>query len=261
MNKSLVAMVAAAFCLGVVSGCVSTTAVETKVPDQTAKSSDPLTRAQIHTERAAEYFRIGNMAVALEATKQALAASPNHAPAHNMLGIIYMQLKDDAQAAQAFEQALRLVPNDSETLNNYGWFICQRQNPANATQYFQAALKNPLYGTPERANYNSGICLKKAGDIVGAEAQFREAVRRQPLMSAALYELAEIEFTRGRSREAEGFLARHNQLVQMPNADVLLLGARIAYMQGDKSALSSYVQQLRRRFPDAAQTRAAAELR
>jgi type IV pilus assembly protein PilF len=80
-------------------------------------------------------------------------------------------------------------------------------------------------------------------------------------MSAALYELAEIELAKGRNKEAEGFLARHNQLIQMPSADALLLGARIARNQGDKSAESSYVQQLRRRFPDAAQTRAAIELR
>jgi type IV pilus assembly protein PilF len=235
---------------------VSTTAVEVKVPDQTSKS-DPLQRAQIHTERAAEYYRLGNFGVALDAARQALSAAPNHAPAHNMLGIIYMQLLDDAQAAQAFEQALRLAPNDSETLNNYGWFVCQRQNPANAMQYFQAALRNPLYATPERALYNSGVCLKKANDIRGAETQFRAALQRQPLMAAALYELAEIDFSRGRLREAEGLLGRHNQLIQSPSADALLLGARIARAQGDRSAESSYVQQLRRRFPDAAQTRAA----
>jgi type IV pilus assembly protein PilF len=197
----------------------------------------------------------------LEATRQAIAAAPSHAPAYNMLGIIYMQLKDDAQASQAFEQALRLMPNDSEALNNYGWFICQRRSAANAAQYFQAALKNPLYATPERAHYNAGICMKKAGDMATAEAHFRSAVQRQPLMSAALYELAEIEFARGRAKEAENFLARHNQLIQMPSADALLLGARIARLQGDKSAESSYVQQLRRRFPDAVQTRAAVELR
>ena len=260
MKKSFAAIVVSAIVLGVLSGCVSTTAVENKVPDQTSKS-DPLLRAQIHTERAAEYFRLGNIAVALEAVRQALAVAPNHAPAHNMLGIIYMQLRDDAQAAQAFEQALRLVPNDSETLNNYGWFVCERQNPANAMQYFQAALKNPLYATPERALYNSGVCLKRAGDVRGAETQFRSAIQRQPLMASALYELAEIEFTRGRMREAEGMLARHNQLIQMPSADALLLGARIAHMQGDRSAESSYVQQLRRRFPDSPQMRAATGLR
>ena len=260
MKKSSAAIALTIFVVGVLPGCVSTTAIEVKVPDQSSKS-DPLRGAQIHTERAAEYFRLGNLAVALEATKQALAAIPNYAPAHNMQGIIYMQLRDDAQAAQSFEQALRLAPNDSETLNNYGWFVCQRQNPANAMQYFQAALKNPLYATPESALFNSGVCLKKTGDIGAAEVQFRRTVQRQPLMAAALYELAEIEFGRGRMREAETMLARHNQLVQLPSADALLLGARIALAQGDKSAQSSYVQQLRRRFPDAPQTRVATELR
>ena len=260
MKFSITAVVAIAILVGPLSGCVSTTAVESRVPDQTFKT-DPVLRAQIHTERAAEYFRMGNMAVALEAAKQATSANPGHAPAYNMLGIIYMQLKEDTVAAQSFEQALRLAPNDSETLNNYGWFVCQRQNPANAMQYFQAALKNPLYATPERALYNSGLCLKKAGDIRTAEAQFRSAVLRQPRMAEAIYELADIEFARGRTREAEALLARHNQLVQLPGADALLLGAKIARTQGDKSAESSYLQQLRRRFPDATQTRLAGELR
>ena len=260
MKKLTAALVVIAACTGLLSGCVSTTAVESRLADQAAKS-DPLARAQIHTERGAEYYRMGNLAVALEATNQAIAADPRHAPAYNMLGIIYMQLGDDTKAAQAFEQALRLVPGDSESLNNYGWFVCQRQNPANALQYFQAALKNPLYATPESAHYNAGVCLKKAGDSTAAEVQFRSALQRQPRMVAAMYELAETEFTRGRLREAEGLLARHNQLVQLPGADALLLGARIARAQGDKSAESSYLQQLRRRFPDAAQTRVAGELR
>ena len=101
--------------------------------------------------------------------------------------------------------------------------------------------------------------MKKAKDIRGAEVQFRAAVQRQPLLAAGLYELAEIEFTRGNAREAEALIAKHNRLVQSPSADALLLGARIARLQGDKSAESSYAQQLRRRFPDAPQTRAAGD--
>jgi type IV pilus assembly protein PilF len=204
---------------------------------------------------------LGNYAVALDAARQALSASSNYAPAHNMLGIIYMQLQDDTRAAQSFEQSLRLAPNDSEALNNYGWFVCQRQNPANALPYFQMALKNPLYASAESALYNSGVCLKKTGDITAAELQFRAALRQQPSMAAAMYELAEIEFSRSRVKEAEALLARHNQLIQMPSADALLLGARIARAQNDKSTESSYLQQLRRRFPDTAQTRLAGELR
>ena len=142
--------------LVLLTGCVTSTTVATKIPDQAAKT-DALYRAQIHTERASEYYRLGRIPVALEAAKEAVAALPTHAPAYNMLGIVYNELRQDDQAREAYETALRLAPNDSETLNNYGWFLCQHQNPRQAMQYFETALKNPVYASPERALYNMGF--------------------------------------------------------------------------------------------------------
>jgi len=242
----------------VISGCVSTTSVVSKLPDQPAKS-DPLYRAQIHTERAAEYYRLGKMAVALEAAEQAIAANSNYAPAHNMLGIIYMELRQDAKAQQAYEQALKIAPNDSETLNNLGWFICERQSPAKAMPYFERALQNPIYATPEQALFNSGVCARRMGDTAKAEMQLAAVLQRQPNFARAMAELAEIRFSQGRFKEAENLLARHNQLVQAPAVGALYLGVKIARVQGDKMAEASYIQQLRRRFPDAPQTRQALE--
>ena len=193
------------------AACVSQTTVEIKVAEQAAYSG-PAQRAQIHTERAGEYYRLGNLTVALEAAQQAVAVLPTHAPAYNMLGIIYMQLREDAKAAQAFEQALKLAPNDPETLNNYGWYVCQRQNPANAMQYFRAALKDPLYNSPERAMHNAGVCARMAGDFVTAESQFRAALQRQPLYGPSLLELADLNFAQGRVKEAEALLVRHMQV-------------------------------------------------
>ncbi len=241
-----------------ISGCVTSSSVETKVPDQAAKS-DALYRAQIHTERSSEYYRLGRIPVALEAAKEAVAALPTHAPAYNMLGIVYTELKQDDKAREAYEQALRYAPNDSETLNNFGWFLCQRQNPKQAMQYFETALKNPIYATPERALYNMGVCARKLGDNALAEQQLRDTLRRQPRFAPAMYELAEMQFAQGKIKEAEAMLARHNELTQTPGADALLLGVRIAHSQNDKQAEASYVQQLRRRFPDAVQTRLALE--
>ncbi len=246
------AVVAAAL----LSGCVTSSTVETKIPDQAAKT-DALYRAQIHTERASEYYRLGRMPVALEAAKEAVAALPTHAPAYNMLGIVYNELRQDDKAREAYETALRLAPNDSETLNNYGWFLCQHQNPKQAMQYFETALKNPVYASPERALYNMGVCARRIGDGALAERQLREALRRQPRYAAAMYELADIDFAQNKVKEAEAMLARHNELTPSPTADALLLGARIARAQKDNQAEASYVQQLRRRFPDAAQTRSA----
>lgn len=258
MRKNAAVIFAGAIVAATFSGCVSTTAVESKVPDNVTKS-DPAQRAQIHTERAAEYFRIGNIAVALDVVKQALSADGSYAPAHNMHGLIQMHLGNDELAAKAFQQALKLLPDDSLALNNYGWFLCQRKNAADALPYFDAALKDPLYATPESAMYNAGLCKKKLNDRLGAEVQFRAVVKRQPQFAPVLYELAEIEFSKGRPREAEALLVRYDKLTQMPTADALLLGAKIARSLGDKSSELSYVQQLRRRFPDSPQLRAAAQ--
>ncbi|MEI6737835.1 MAG: tetratricopeptide repeat protein, partial [Pseudomonadota bacterium] len=83
-----------------------------------ATKVEPIQRAQIHTERSAEWFRNGRLATALEAAQQAISALSSYAPAHNMLALIYMELREDAKAQAAFEQAIRLAPGDSDALNN-----------------------------------------------------------------------------------------------------------------------------------------------
>ncbi|MEP7155745.1 MAG: type IV pilus biogenesis/stability protein PilW [Betaproteobacteria bacterium] len=245
---------------GALSACVSQTTIEVK-PAEQAANSGPIQRAQVRTELAGEYYRVGNLGAALEAAQQATTISPVYAPAYNMLGIIHMQLGQDAKAVQAFEQAVKLAPNDSEMLNNYGWFICQRQSPKQAMPYFQAALKDPLYNSPERAMHNAGVCAAKSGDPTTAEAQFRAALVRQPQYAPTLLALAELVFSQGRVREADALLVRHMQVMQASGADALLLGVRIARATGDKAAETSYAQQLRRRFPDSPQLRFATEVR
>ena len=126
-------------------------------------------------------------------------------------------------------------------------------------QYFETALKNPVYATPERALYNMGVCARKQGDNVMAEQQLRDTLRRQPRFAPAMYELADMQFSQGKFKEAEAMIARHNDITQTPGVDALWLGVRIARVQNDKQAEASYVQQLRRRFPDATQTRMALE--
>lgn len=258
MNRTLLAGLSNCCIAGLLllGGCVSQTTIESKLPDQVSPS-DPAFRAKVHTERASEYYKIGNYGVALEAVQQALAAVSNYAPAYNMLGVINMQLRQDAKASDAFERALQLAPNDSDIMNNYGWFICQRRDPRQSMSYFQSALRNPLYNSPERALHNAGVCVRKTGDIAQAEANFRAALQRQPQYSPSMLELSDLLLGLGRIKEAEVFLNRYMTIVSSAPADALLLGVRVARASGDKTAEASYYQQLRRRFPDSPQSRAA----
>lgn len=246
--------------LSLLSACVTQTTVQHQLPDQPSPG-DVNYRARVRTELASEYFRLGNYGVALDTVREALQLLPSYAPAHNLQGVIYMQLNDDAKAAQSFEQARRLAPNDSEILNNYGWFVCQRQNAARSMEFFQAALRNPLYQTPERALHNAGVCARKSGDIASAETQFRAALQRQPLYAPTLLEMADLLLGQGRVKEAELMQSRYMQTVGTPSADGLLMCVRIAHAVADRSSEASCVQQLRRRFPDAPQTRASFEVR
>lgn len=240
------------------NGCSTTSASRTKVADMAGKTTNTQ-RAQIHTERAAEYFRLNRMAVAVEASEAAIKADPKYAPAYGMLGIVYMELREDKKAEDAFEQALKIAPADSEILNNYGWFLCDRVSPMRSYAFFDRALRNPLYSTPERARYNWGVCARRAGDLAVAEAQQREAIVRAPQFAQPHYELAEIKFAQKEYRDADVSLGRFFALVREPGADALLLAVRVARARGDREGENNYTIQLRRRFPDSAQTRIAFE--
>jgi type IV pilus assembly protein PilF len=250
------AAMACAVAMFVLSGCNTTSETQTKTADIAGKTTNTQ-RAQIHTERSAEYYRLNKMAVAIDAAQDAIKSDPNYAAAHSMLGLIYMELKEDAKAQKAFEQAVRVAPEDSDVLNNFGWFICERQSPDRSYTYFERALKNSLYTTPERARYNWGVCARRAGNNTLAETQLREAITRSAAYAPAHYELAEIQFSSMRFREADASLGRYMALVREPPVEALWLAVRIARARNDRDSENTYTMQMRRRFPDAPQTREA----
>lgn len=210
---------------------------------------DPRTRAKLHTELGSLYFQDGNMAVALEELRIAIAADPSYAPAFNVRGLVNVYLREIALAESDFKEALRLAGNDPEINNNYGWFLCQQAGrEKDAIAYFMRALQNPLYQTPERAWLNAGQCALKAGDITAADDYFQKSLRFAPNNPQAQLQLAGISYLRG------DFLAARNRLGEVlravePNAEALWLGLRIERHLGDRAAEASYASQLRRRFP------------
>ena len=249
------------FIVCVLAGCVSSTTV-TSQPSQAQDAPvkiDAVRRAQVHAELSGAYFQRGQMGVALDEARQALKEHSDYVPAYNMLGLIYMELRDDAQATANFEQAMRLAPNDSDVLNNYGWFLCQRGAPAKAMGFFESALKNPLYSSPERAFLNAGTCARQLGNEAEAERNLRQALDIQPALAQALYLMADISYKNARLKDTESFLTRYNRVTGNPTADALLLGVRVSRALGDKSSEASYLQQLKRRFPEAPQTAQATQ--
>lgn len=256
MKVTGVALVAA--CL-VLSGCATHPADDSglkavSAPTTGDESSDRL-RARIHTELAANYFDIGNVAVALEEVKEALRADQNFGPAHNVAALVYTQLKEDRLAEASFQRALSINPADPDAHHNYGNFLCERKQEREAIKHFLAAVRNPLYATPDRSWVNAGLCARRSGDAKSAEGFFQQVLRLRPGQPQALYQLADMSYARGDYGEAKDYLNRLMQAAAS-TAEALWLGVRVERRLGDRNSEASYALQLRNKFPNSRETRA-----
>lgn len=236
------------------AGCVSQTTVETRAVQDTRAPVDNRRRAEIRASLAGEYFQRGNLQVALDEAQVASREDPSYAPAHNVRGLVLMELGEDAKARAAFEEALRLAPRDPEVLNNFGWFLCRSGEPGRAMEMFATAQATPLYTTPEKPLLNAGLCARRQGRNDEAEMHLRRALAVRGDLPAALLTLAEVTYEGQRYAEADELFFRYTRLAEPP-LPALALGLRIARAAGDQPLAASLAAQLRRRFPDARETR------
>lgn len=237
-----------------VAGCAATGGSSTVEPEisqsrsDITDSGDARNRARANTELAALYYERSNLGVALEVLRTATAADPTYAPAHGMLGLVYMDLRENQLAQQSFERALRTAPSDPDINHNYAWFLCQTGKEAESTRYFMQAIRNPLYTTPWRSYSAAGQCALKKDNLKDAADFFERALKLEPDEPNALIKLAGIQYRNGDFAEARRLVARYGRVVEA-SAEGLWLGVRIERKLGDKTAESSYANQLRRRFP------------
>jgi type IV pilus assembly protein PilF len=239
------------------AGCVAT-GPESPTADSgpiIADVGEPRNRARVHTELAALYYQRGNMTVALQELRTATVADPSYAPAHSMLGLVYLDLREHQLAEQSFDRALSLSPNDADINHNYGWFLCQTKREADSIKYFLQALRNPLYSSPWRSYSAAGVCSLRNDNVKDAEEFFQRTLRMEPDEPVALLRLGEIRYRQGRMDEARTLVSRYNKVVT-PSAESLWLALRIERRLGQRVAEQSYANQLRRRYPGSAEYQA-----
>jgi type IV pilus assembly protein PilF len=212
-------------------------------------AGEPRNRAKLHTELAALYYSRGNMGVALEELRVAVASDSTYAPAHGMFGIVYQDLKENQLAEQSFDRALRLAPTDPDINHNYGLFLCRNRREQDSIKYFMTAVRNPLYPTPWRSYSAAGQCTLRLNNVKDAEDYFQRALRLDPDDPPSTLQMGQIRFRQGNIDEARRYVQRYNKLAS-PTAESLWLALRIERRQGARTAEASLANQLRRRFPD-----------
>lgn len=225
--------------------------------DKVTESDEPdnARRARVRLELASAYFERGQMNVALDEVKLALAADPNLGPAFNLRGLIYGSMGEHALAEDSFKRALQLNPRDVDTMQNWGWYLCQRQRYPDADSLFRQALVSPQNQDVSRTLLTQGICQARAGDLPTAEATLQRAYEIDSGNASIAVNLAEVLYRRGDYERARFQMRRINAVREIANPQTLWLAMRIERKLGNMQGLASLGQQLRDRFPESPQAK------
>ncbi len=89
---------------------------------------------------------------------------------------------------------------------NLGIVLQSRGDLVGAEREYREAIKlDPVFANDHR---NLGVILQGKGDLVGAEREYREAIKLDPGESILHVNLARFSRTRGTFREPRGCIAR-----------------------------------------------------
>jgi tetratricopeptide (TPR) repeat protein len=148
----------------------------------------------------------GNRKVALQLLERARQISPDSAPVHFQLGIMYLETKEYSKARPHLEQCTRLAPDMAD-----GWIHLSNLL---ATVGNRAESERVLAEGIARCPNSPGLQLEQAhrlaaaGQPEAAVAAYRESFRLRPDEAAPLFSIAKIRFEQGRDAEAVEELKR-----------------------------------------------------
>lgn len=220
--------------------------------DIVTDSDEPETRkrARLRLELAVGYFEQGQTTVALDELKQALAADPNFADAHNLRGLVYMRLNEIPLAEESFKRALALSPRDANVMHNYGWLLCQQARYPQSQAVFAQAIATPLYAGRAKSWMAQGLCQVRAGLLPEGELSLQRAYELEPGNPITGYNLADLLYKRGEFARSQFYIRRINNS-ELANAESLWLGIKIERRMDNRDAMQQLGAQLKKRFAQA----------
>lgn len=255
-HRQGVALLLAALLLGGVAGCAHQ-GMDSAASEATSShhDSEARRRARIRLELAASYLQRGQNAVALEEVSQALDADPGFADAWHLRGLVHMAMGEMAKAEYHLKRAHGMKPRDPDILHNLGWLECQREQYAQANDYFERALAVPGYAERAKTLMSQGVCQRRAGQPTQAEQTLLRAYEIDAGNPVIGYHLAALMLARGEAQRAQFYVRRVNN-GEFASAASLWLGIKVERALRDTVAMQQLADQLRKRFPDAPETRA-----
>jgi tetratricopeptide (TPR) repeat protein len=144
--------------------------------------------------------------------KEALEKQPGSVEVLVALGDLTRSKSRFEEALAYYMRAVAVAPRQYDAL--YGLAVCHsyRGQQAKAAESFRAALRVDANSAP--AHLGLGISLVQTGKVEEAVAEFQAAATLEPKMRQAYYQLGRAYRSLGRNAEADGAMAKVQELLR-----------------------------------------------
>ncbi len=212
--------------------------------------------ANVNAQLGAGYISNGNYERALIKLNKAIKLEPNHALAHNYLGVLYGRLERPDKARSQFKTAMKLSPGNSSIMNNYAVFLCEKKDYEQARALFKKVLNNPVYANRANAYQSAAWCAYGNNQFDLSEKMYHKVLDINANSPRSLLGLARVNYKKENYQYAWSYYERYYK-GSVPGADALWLGINILNRldNPDRNLLSSYKLQLKGKFPDTDETK------
>lgn len=239
------------------AGCQSVPEDANKNPEQAART---------RTAIAAEYIKKGDLDSAKQHLERALKADPRSAEAYNMMGILLQREGSEINLQKAegyYRKAISLKDDFAQAHNNYGVYLSQQKRHREAYKQFSIAGATLGYEGRAAALENLGRTALLLGEATQAQQAFESALKAEPNLLVARFELAELLLGQGRVRESTALYDEYVRLLgkNPQGSRSLWLGMRLARLQQKPAQLQQYASELQQRYPDSEENRRYQQLK
>ncbi len=227
------------FILILMAGCASHTQ-EPPQDRQVAASTKALGEA---------YMAQGNYIAALRELLNAEKKLPKDPSLQYDLGLVYLAREKYGLAESRFKKAISMKKNYTAAKNSLGVVFLKQRKWDAAISMFREISEDLLYATPHYPLSNMGWAYLGKGDYMGAQANFKRALKAKPDFINAIHGLATTYLAGGQPQRSRQVLDK--AVSKYPDSPVLYSDlARTLEMMGEFTAAKTSWQQVIRLAPD-----------
>lgn len=185
---------------------------------------------------------------------KALEAEPRSPQANNAVALLYQSEGENALAERHFRQALSSDSSFNQARYNYARFLLAQNRADDAEDQYSTLVEDVNYRLRAQAFLGLGLAREIQGDLVGAKEAFTRSYQRDPRVTIALLELADIAVIEADFVSAKELLDQY-EAQTAASARSLKLGLDLASHFNDGDAEASYSMALRNMFPESREAR------